>query len=36
MRFVTYESVYTDQGGDEVLRAYYTLIQTAKDPGGRS
>lgn len=36
MRFVTYESVFTDEGGDEVLRAYYTLIQTAKDPGGKS
>ena len=33
MRFVTYETTYKDAGGDEVLRAYYTLIQTAKDPG---
>ena len=33
MRFVTYESKYTDAEGDEVLTAYYTLIQTAKDPG---
>ena len=33
MRFVTYESVYADAGGDTVLTAYYTLIQTAKDPG---
>jgi hypothetical protein len=33
MRFVTYESVFTDAQGEEVLRAYYTLIQTAKDPG---
>ena len=33
MRFVTYESVFTDSEGEEVLRAYYTLIQTAKDPG---
>jgi acyl dehydratase len=33
MRFVTYESVFTDTGGDEVLTAYYTLIETAKDPG---
>ena len=33
MRFVSYESVFTDAGGDEVLRAYYTLIETAKDPG---
>ena len=34
MRFVTYESTFTDASGEEVLRAYYTLIQTAKDPGG--
>lgn len=33
MRFVTYESKYTDADGDEVLTAYYTLIQTAKDVG---
>jgi hypothetical protein len=33
MRFVTYESIFTDSEGEEVLRAYYTLIQTAKDPG---
>lgn len=33
MRFVTYETKYTDEGGDEVLTAHYTLIQTAKDPG---
>lgn len=33
MRFVTYESVFTDAAGDEVLRAYYTLIETAKDVG---
>lgn len=33
MRFVTYESKFTDAGGDEVLTALYTLIQTAKDPG---
>ncbi|HEX2051620.1 MAG TPA: MaoC family dehydratase N-terminal domain-containing protein [Actinomycetota bacterium] len=33
MRFVTYESVFTDADGDEVMRAYYTLIETAKDPG---
>lgn len=33
MRFVTYRSVFTDAQGDEVLTAYYTLIQTAKDPG---
>ena len=33
MRFVTYESTFTDAAGDEVLRAYYTLIETAKDVG---
>jgi len=33
MRFVTYESVFTDDAGDEVLTAYYTLIETAKDVG---
>ncbi len=33
MRFVTYETKFTDAGGDEVLTAYYTLIQTAKDVG---
>ena len=33
MRFVTYESTFTDADGDEVLTALYTLIQTAKDPG---
>lgn len=33
MRFVTYESKFTDGAGDEVLTAYYTLIQTAKDVG---
>lgn len=33
MRFVTYESVFTDVEGEEVLTAYYTLIQTAKDVG---
>ena len=33
MRFVTYESRFTDADGAEVLTAYYTLIQTAKDPG---
>ena len=33
MRFVTYETTFTDAQGDEVLRAYYTLIETAKDPG---
>ncbi len=34
MRFVTYESVFTDAEGEEVVTAYYTLIQTTKDPGG--
>jgi acyl dehydratase len=33
MRFVTYETTFTDAAGEEVLRSYYTLIQTAKDPG---
>ena len=33
MRFVTYQSVFTDDAGDEVLTAYYTLIETAKDVG---
>jgi len=33
MRFVTYESVFTDEAGDEVLTAYYTLIETAGDVG---
>jgi hypothetical protein len=33
MRFVTYESVFTDEAGDEVLTAHYTLIETAKDVG---
>jgi acyl dehydratase len=33
MRFVTYESRFTDADGDDVLTAYYTLIETAKDPG---
>lgn len=33
MRFVTYESRYADADDDTVLTAYYTLIQTAKDPG---
>ena len=32
MRFVTYESRFTDADGAEVVTAYYTLIQTAKDP----
>ncbi len=33
MRFVTYETEYTDAEGKRVLTAYYTLIQTAKDVG---
>lgn len=33
MRFVTYESQFTDDAGDEVLTALYTLIETTKDPG---
>lgn len=33
MRFVTYESTFTDEAGDEVLSAYYTLIETAQDVG---
>ncbi len=36
MRFVTYESKFTDGAGEEVLTAYYTLIQTAQDPGRES
>jgi acyl dehydratase len=33
MRFVTYETVFTDADGDEVMTAFYTLLQTAKDVG---
>jgi acyl dehydratase len=33
MRFVTYESRFVDADGDEVLIAYYTLLETSKDPG---
>jgi acyl dehydratase len=33
MRFVTYESKFTDTEDEEVLTASYTLIETAKDPG---
>jgi acyl dehydratase len=32
MRFVTYESRFIDVQGEEVLTAYYTLIETSKDP----
>lgn len=31
MRFVTYETVYKDAEGEEVLTALYTLIETSKD-----
>jgi acyl dehydratase len=33
MRFVTYETNFVDAEGEEVLNGYYTLIETAKDPG---
>ena len=33
MRFVTYESVFTDAQDEVVLTAYYTLIETSKDVG---
>jgi len=33
MRFVTYETRFTDADGDEVMTALYTLIETAKDVG---
>lgn len=33
LRFVTYESRFTDSEGAEVLTALYTLIETTKDPG---
>ncbi len=33
MRFVTYETRFTDAEGQEVLTALYTLIETSKDPG---
>jgi acyl dehydratase len=32
LRFVTYESRFTDAQGEEVLTSYYTLIETARDP----
>lgn len=32
MRFVTYESRFVDAAGEEVLTAYYTLLETSKDP----
>lgn len=31
MRFVTYETCFEDAAGDEVLSAYYTLLETSKD-----
>lgn len=31
MRFVTYETRFDDSQGNEVLAAYYTLIETSKD-----
>jgi acyl dehydratase len=31
MRFVTYESTFTDDDGEVVLTANYTLIETSKD-----
>jgi acyl dehydratase len=34
MRFVTYESKFTDAEGDLVLTANYTLIETSKDADG--
>lgn len=33
MRFVTYETRFTDAQGEEILTAHYTLIETSKDPG---
>lgn len=33
MRLVTYETRFTDVEGDEVLTAYYTLVETEHDPG---
>ena len=33
MRFVTYESRFVDAEGEDVLSAYYTLLETSKDPG---
>ena len=31
MRFVTYETRFDDAQGDEVLTAFYTLIETSRD-----
>jgi acyl dehydratase len=33
LRFVTYESRFIDADGEEVLTAYYTLVQTSRDAG---
>lgn len=33
MRFVTYETKFSDADGNEVITALYTLIETAKDVG---
>ncbi len=33
MRFVTYETKFTDADGDEVMTALYTLLETSKDVG---
>lgn len=34
LRFVTYESRFTDARGEEVLRATYTLVETSQVLGG--
>jgi hypothetical protein len=31
MRFVTYETKFEDESGEEVVSAFYTLIETSKD-----
>jgi acyl dehydratase len=33
LRVVTFESSFTDEAGDEVLTAFYTLVETEGDPG---
>jgi acyl dehydratase len=33
LRFVTFETRFTDSEGAEVLTSLYTLIETARDPG---
>jgi hypothetical protein len=30
---VTFESRFIDEAGDEVLTAFYTLVETEGDPG---